>query len=675
MTAPAFPALNGMNPLYHPICFAKPKWLTSSAWREHIPFALFLIDILQPRKVVELGTQDGCSFCAFCQAVEELELATSCYAINNWQGDEQVALSELRAHHDPLYGGFSRLIESTFDEALEHFGDGTIDLLHLHGCRGDDAVKHVLESWQPKMTSCGIILLHDITGDRQDSSMCRSWAQLRVRYPSFEFFHGRGLGIFAAGEVPWPELQELFAAQDRAAAQIRKFFFHLGSHLTLAVQSTRQGLLLQRLQSELAARATPRTLRPTDAEEQPVRALLCSHNLNLEGAPYVQYEIALGLKQRGRVAPEIFSPADGPLGRIYREAGIPVHILAHPLDGVQTRKHYRARLQTFADWMGAQDFQVIHANTLNSFFAIDAAQRAGLPSLWNIHESVDWHTYFDQFGVIIPELALRAFTLTHRVIFVAFATKALFEPLATRNNFCVIHNGLRREAINRFLADHSPQAARARIDCPPGKTVCTIIGTVCDRKRQHDFARAAIELLRSGCDKVVFYIVGCRPSPYLDTLKALVKDYQADIRLIPETDQVYAYFRASDLFVCCSGNESYPRVTQEAMAFGLPIVTTPVFGIAEQVQDGVSALMYPVGNVDALVRHLRFLLDSPSERARLGRGALAALETLTNYEEMIDAYEQLFLTAVMVAGKQVVNQSPNSCEFSYAARLDNCHSF
>src|SRR5262249_6176395 len=155
-------------------------------------------------------------------------------------------------------GGFSRLIESTFDQALEHFGDGTIDLLHLHGSRGDDAVKHVLESWQPKMTSCGIILLHDITGDRQDSSMCRSWAQLRVRYPSFEFFHGRGLGIFAAGEVPWPELQELFAAQDSAAAQIRKFFFHLGNHLTLAVQSTRQGLLLQRLQAELAAHATRR---------------------------------------------------------------------------------------------------------------------------------------------------------------------------------------------------------------------------------------------------------------------------------------------------------------------------------------------------------------------------------------------------------------------------------
>ena len=41
--------------------------------------------------------------------------------------------------------------------------------------------------------------------------------------------------------------------------------------------------------------------------------------------------------------------------------------------------------------------------------------------------------------------------------------------------------------------------------------------------------------------------------------------------------------------------ESFPRVVLEAMAYELPIVTTPVYGIAEQVREGVNAMFYSPG--------------------------------------------------------------------------------
>src|SRR5512136_885412 len=114
--------------LDHLICYAQPRRMTDvSAWHEHIPFAFYLVDVLRPSLLVELGTDKGDSYCAFCQAVSELRLDTRCCAVDSWAGDEHAGiygtdvLQDLRQHHDLLYGSFSTLLQSTFDEALQRF--------------------------------------------------------------------------------------------------------------------------------------------------------------------------------------------------------------------------------------------------------------------------------------------------------------------------------------------------------------------------------------------------------------------------------------------------------------------------------------------------------------------------------------------------------------------------
>jgi glycosyltransferase involved in cell wall biosynthesis len=228
-----------LNPLEHPICLEMPNRLSAvTSWHGHIPFAMFLVDVTKPKIVVELGTHYGDSYCAFCQAIKGLKLATRCYAVDTWQGDPQAGfygpevLADLRAYHDPLYGSFSRLIQSTFDEAVSHFTDGTIDILHIDGYHIYEMIKHDFETWLPKMSKQGIILLHDINVMERDYGARKFWDEIIIKYPHFEFLHSHGLGVLAKGNIQVGELAQLFQAKPEEFAEIRDFFSQLGTRIT-----------------------------------------------------------------------------------------------------------------------------------------------------------------------------------------------------------------------------------------------------------------------------------------------------------------------------------------------------------------------------------------------------------------------------------------------------------
>jgi hypothetical protein len=199
---------------------------------------MYLIDILKPQLLVELGTFLGTSYCAFCQAIKELRLSTRCYAVDTWEGDPQSGfygeevLADLRAHHNPRYALFSTLLQNTFDKVLTNFGDGTIDLLHIDGFHTYEAVRHDFEKWLPKMSERGVVLFHDTeVRDNPTFGVWRLWDEIKCKYPHFEFYHGYGLGLLAVGNVLPTELQMLTGASPEVAETIRQFFRNLGDQV------------------------------------------------------------------------------------------------------------------------------------------------------------------------------------------------------------------------------------------------------------------------------------------------------------------------------------------------------------------------------------------------------------------------------------------------------------
>ena len=230
------------NPLDWQLLFCFPERMhRKSSWTEHVPFAMALIEMLRPRTLVELGTQHGVSYCAFCQAVVELKLSTRCYAVDTWLGDahahhykESVYLDLQEFHR--RYEAFSTLLRMTFDQALPNIADASVDLLHIDGLHTYDAVRTDYETWRPKLSDRAVILFHDTVETQRDFGVHRLWAELSPNFPSFNFEHGHGLGILAVGPHQPPAFLDFLSTANAKPAATRAFFAALGRRILLETE-------------------------------------------------------------------------------------------------------------------------------------------------------------------------------------------------------------------------------------------------------------------------------------------------------------------------------------------------------------------------------------------------------------------------------------------------------
>jgi GT2 family glycosyltransferase/glycosyltransferase involved in cell wall biosynthesis len=395
---------------------------------------------------------------------------------------------------------------------------------------------------------------------------------------------------------------------------------------------------------------TPRCL-PREPR-RPLRAALFTHNLNWEGAPKQLLEIAAFLHQHGAITPLIVSPTDGPLRRAYEEQGIEVQVWPHPLSRHAELPGYLEALGEIGVQLAEQAIDVVCANTLHGFFAVDAAREARLPCLWIIHESEGWRDYFDFVPPALRSRPLDCFRYPYRVIFVAQQTRTIYRDLDFYHQFTVIPNGMEPGSAP---TPSQRQAARHTLGLDENAVGIVSVGTVCDRKRQIDLIEALARLDDSVFKNqpVRFFIVGDRENDYSrqmhERIATLPPARQGLLTVIPETPDVAVYYQAGDIFVLTSGMESYPRVILEAMAAGLAILATPVNGVVEQVRKGINADHFPVGDVAQLTARLTALIQDRSRREQYRVNSPLVLQGLADYAEMGASYATLFHEAALAS--------------------------
>ena len=217
----------------------KPSFLDNPhGWIPHIPFAFYLVEVLKPRLIVELGTYSGNAYFAFCQAANHLSPETRCFAVDTWKGDIHVGAygnevyERVKAINEAHFSEISTLLKMPFDDALSTFADRSIDLLHIDGTHTYEAVSHDFASWLPKLNSRGVVLLHDTRVEREGFGVKRFFDEIKSRYPNVEFPFGEGLAVICTGDDPPQAIIELISVVARDNFLL-KIFEVLGNNILL----------------------------------------------------------------------------------------------------------------------------------------------------------------------------------------------------------------------------------------------------------------------------------------------------------------------------------------------------------------------------------------------------------------------------------------------------------
>ena len=101
-------------------------------------------------------------------------------------------------------------------------------------------------------------------------------------------------------------------------------------------------------------------------------------------------------------------------------------------------------------------------------------------------------------------------------------------------------------------------------------------------------------------------------------------------------------FSEADIFLLPSYNEGLPISVLEAMAASLPVITTPVGGIPDAVEDGVEGIMVQPGDVEALAGAVTRLLDDTELRIQMGRAGRKKAEEKFSPEHIVEQIEALY---------------------------------
>ncbi len=337
---------------------------------------------------------------------------------------------------------------------------------------------------------------------------------------------------------------------------------------------------------------------------------------------------ARGLLDRGHQV-MLVTPPNAEMLPVARRFGIPVQ-------AVDIERKRLGPLWELRRWLdrNGRDFDVIntHSSTDSWLAAIACATLGGMPPIVRTRHV----------STAINNKASTRWLYRRATAHIVTTGEALRQQLHRDNSYPLEHMTSVRTGIDLERYRPLDQAGVRRKLHIANRPTLGILATLRDWKG-HQFLLEAMAALRKDFPQWQLIVIG--DGPQREALEARAEELRlsGDVTFAGNQDNVPEWLSALDLFTLPSyGDEGVPQGIMQAMACGLPVVSTPVGAIGEAVQDGLTGLMTQPRNATALAASLAKLMADHALRQRMGAAGLEYARANFGIDIMLDQMLALF---------------------------------
>ncbi|WP_425074098.1 glycosyltransferase family 4 protein [Sagittula sp. S175] len=399
-------------------------------------------------------------------------------------------------------------------------------------------------------------------------------------------------------------------------------------------------------------------------EQKGRRICFVSHDPGTQGAERAMLDMALLFHEAGWSVTLLVPEGAGGLVELVRDAGLRVQTMAYRywmgpgrLKGrlLRIASHLRA-VPRLAAWFRAEAFDVVYTHSTATGAPALAAQRAGIPHVWHMHEFGPYAKGGNAPVYDLGEARTLRLMRDSGSVFVAVAhvIRDAFAPRLPGAEIRVIYQPV--------PFDPEPAAgdaaAVAQIAAITGPKII-YVGAVTPTKRQEDAVRALPALL-ARFPEARLILGGRTNTPYFDEVMALARELGVDHAIVPlgYLKNAPAIIGLCDISINCRLAEASPRVLVESMFAGTCVIAAGEGGNVESLPPGTGLLYAPMDGPDLAAKILH-VLDHPEERAAM----IATAHDKAVQERSVDIYSKTYVALIedAIDAARALRASTRSC--------------
>lgn len=382
-----------------------------------------------------------------------------------------------------------------------------------------------------------------------------------------------------------------------------------------------------------------------------MKILTISNTADLYGASRC-LERVFGLLARDGHEVHVVIPRDGPIVPHLQANGIHIHV--QPGLSVIERKQLKSPMGMLGLMIGFplsvislmrlilnHKFDVIHTNEIVLPAGPLAAKLTGRPHIWHVRELLT------EFGAMRKPYQHYMSATSAAIVAISQCTRDQFEP-SIQTKVRTVYDGLNDSVA--FVDESRREVFRSKF--PADKILIGCVGRIKFHRKGQEILVQAAALLKDKFPDAHYVLVGS-PAPGNEDqevrLRELVKTLGLEDRftLYGDAPDPISVFAALDIAVVPSvRTEPFGCVVIEAMTAGTAVIGSDNGGIAEQIVNGVSGLLFPPGDAPALAAALESLLEDPAYRGRIAEGGRRRVREDFQLETTCGDLASVFTTAI-----------------------------